>query len=580
MTDKPALSRVINQTQEWLSQQLAPRDPKATDEVSSARPARRARLIAICACVFLLALGVRLLHWQDEYLSANITLGSLTHRYEKQAAQMLDGEGILFPRDFQMRENVQQLIHPPGYPIFIAAIYATLGRSDNLLTIAQIIADTASAVIASLITAELFPLAVAALAGLLIAFSPHLAHYSLFLLPDSLVALPILIAVYLIIRASKRPRLITIIAAGVMIGLSCWLRSNGLLLALFVAAAIFLLFERGKRLRYSFAMIAATIITISPITIRNAVVYHHFIPLSLGAGITMIEGIADYDREKRFGMPASDLESKLKDIEWHNRPDYGQGLWKPDGIYRDQYRFRRGLEVIRSHPVWFAGVMLRRAAFMLRYNSSTSEGWPFDTAHVPVVSLEPSFGHQLATASDAEPVWTSSASELKADGQAIAPQAEAVISADGTSLEIAGDNSEFADQFASAPIQIEKSTDYLLRLSAKLLDGRAAAKVTSSDRRITLASAFIEKPEERTKRKAKDEDDTDADDSTDESGASPGEEEAASTPVFEMPFASGNRSEALLVISNNGPSQSRPKVEITRAELYRLGPTPHLWTRV
>jgi hypothetical protein len=49
---------------------------------------------------------------------------------------------------------------------------------------------------------------------------------------------------------------------------------------------------------------------------------------------------------------------------------------------------------------------------------------------------------------------------------------------------------------------------------------------------------------------------------------------------IKLPFASGNRSEALLVISNNGPSQSRPKVEITRAELYRLGPTPHLWTRV
>ena len=47
-----------------------------------------------------------------------------------------------------------------------------------------------------------------------------------------------------------------------------------------------------------------------------------------------------------------------------------------------------------------------------------------------------------------------------------------------------------------------------------------------------------------------------------------------------MPFASGNRDEVRLVISNNGPTAARPSVEIAGAELFELGPTPNMWTRI
>jgi hypothetical protein len=54
----------------------------------------------------------------------------------------------------------------------------------------------------------------------------------------SLAALPVLTAIYLMSKAARRPRFITVIAAGVMIGLSCWLRSNALVLAPFLAAVV------------------------------------------------------------------------------------------------------------------------------------------------------------------------------------------------------------------------------------------------------------------------------------------------------------------------------------------------------
>src|SRR6185295_20330816 len=137
--------------------------------------------------------------------------------------------------------------------------------------------------------------------------------YAVWLSPDTLAVLPILVAVYFVVRLSKRPNLVTAIVPGALIGLSCWLRANALLLAPFIAIAISLLVVRGQRLSCSIAFIAAALAVISPITIRNAILYRHFIPLSVGSGITLIEGIADYDRQGRFGMPKTDRDAANKD---------------------------------------------------------------------------------------------------------------------------------------------------------------------------------------------------------------------------------------------------------------------------
>ncbi|MEK6320284.1 MAG: glycosyltransferase family 39 protein [Acidobacteriota bacterium] len=261
-------------------------------------------------------------------------------------------------------------------------------KADSALRIVQIIGDAASSVVIFLIAAELFPAGVAIIPAMLCSFSPHLAYNSLMLAPDSLSILPLLLAVYLLIRAIKRPRFIAVVTAGALVGLSCWLRSNALLLAPFLVLIIPLLFERGKRLRYSLALISGTVITIAPVIIRNWIVFHQFIPLSTMAGLNLVEGIGDYDKENRFGMPSSDAESALKDAEWHDRPDYADNLWRPNGIERDNERFRRGLSVARSNPGWFLGVMLRRMEFMLRYNDFRQQDFPH-LATAPTVSDGP-----------------------------------------------------------------------------------------------------------------------------------------------------------------------------------------------
>ena len=370
----------------WLAERLAPTRARGITD-------RRAQTITVCAVIFVVALGVRIFHRQDrsfEIEQKDSQLMNLGRQYKHEVRRMYAEGGILFPRQHDP-SDARMLLHPPGYAILMAAIYGNDpgNHSYEGMMLIQITCDAVAAVAVFFIAAELLPFAVAVIAGLLVAISPHLGYYSLWFSPDTLSALPILIAVYLIIRTRKRPRIITAVSAGVMIGVSCWLRSNALLLAPMLAVMMLLVTEVKKRWKYALAMVVTTIIVISPITIRNWAVFHRFIPLTLASGLNLIQGIGEYDKEGRFGMPVRDPDADLKDVEWHGRPDYGQSLWDPDGIERDKYRFARGLEVVRSNPGWFAGVMLRRAIFMLRYNESGAHDWPINTATVPVVLKAP-----------------------------------------------------------------------------------------------------------------------------------------------------------------------------------------------
>jgi hypothetical protein len=467
------------------------------------------------------------------------------------------------------------LIHPPGYPIMMTAFFkmsdepdkkSKLAEADRWMRVVQITVDSAASVLVFVIASELLPLAVAIIAGLLAGLSPHLAYYSLLVAPDSLAVLPILLAVYLIIRATKRPRLITVMAAGVMIGVSCWLRSNALLLAPFLSAVALLLFEAGKRWRYSIAMVGAAMIVISPVTIRNWAVYHRFIPLSLGAGITMMEGVAVFDKEGRFDLPANDAAARLKDVEWYGRQDYTDSLWVPDGIERDRARLKRALQAIRSDPAWFFRVMLRRMAFMLRYNDFEQQETLFTTI-APTVLASPNFGHKLEPDGEMIRVWSNSAAELMASGTIISPGAKVSLT-DYETLEILSDNANYGDQFASALIPVREDTDYVLSIAVRLEQGPVEIKIGTTDSRVDLAS--VPAPEAERKRSAKKE--------TEEVG---GIASGDGRPMKEarLHFASGDQQQVRLLFYNNGASPSPKSMRVGRAEMFEVGPTPNLWTR-
>ena len=531
---------------------------------------RRAKFGLVCALLFMLAFGVRLLYWQDslsQIIRNDLPLNGMTQLYEDQAKQIREQGGILYPAGQTDTSDARMVAHPPGYSILMAAVLGAFGGFDTGLRVIQILADASAAVIVMLIAAELFPLAVAIIAGTLVALSPHFAYFSMLIVPDSMVALPILLAVYLIIRATRRPGLLIVIAAGALVGLSCWLRSNALMLAPFLVLAVWLLFDRTRRLRYSVALIAATILAIAPITLRNWIVYHEFIPISLGAGITFMKGIADYDEAGRFGLPLTDGQTVEKEAEWYGKPEYARHLWVPDGVERERDRFARGLSIVRENPGWFLTVMLHRMGFMLRYNDFRRQNIRHNTTIAPTISASPNFGHGLAIPAGTTPMWFNSPEDLMANGTVLSPQAEVSLANDGHTLQVAGDDSEYGTLFASAPIAIHRKTDYVLTLSVYLDQEPMAVKVQAADPRIILAIVSIPAVDRRVLRMAR------------RSTAEPGSTAWQLRTVMQVPFASGDVSEVRAVFSNNGVISQRPLALVDRAEMFEVGPTPHLWTR-
>ena len=345
------------------------------------------KLFIIVGAIFLLAVAVRLFFLYDPSLGARQVQAMVVQSYMN-VAHFLAEDGIAtFVSSPLSRVNAPNYLgHPPGYSIFLASIFKLFNDSDRTIQFIQIILDGVSAVLVFLIAAELITRRVALIAGVLVALSPQLAYHSVLLLPDTLSVLPLLLAVYLIARARRNPRLMSFILAGVSVGLSCWLRANALFLVLFLAAVIPFLFERGRRLRFALALVAGTVLSIAPMTIRNALIYRYFIPVSLGSGQTLLEGIADYDREGRFGIPETDVGITNMEAEMHGCPAYRDSLFSPDGVERERLRIGRALAVIRSNPLWFAGVMVKRASSMLRLERT------------PQIALRPSLIGRLSRA--------------------------------------------------------------------------------------------------------------------------------------------------------------------------------------
>ena len=351
-----------------------PKDPVATlVEKSKSRrhPAvlqrnsRRQRII-IAALILLSAFGVRLLVWQNKRAEALKVQTGVTENY-KHLARLLNQNGLAsFFDPTSTTSNPDLLGHPPGYPIMLALIYRLAGETDLAAQLFQMVCDSVAAVIIFLIAIELLSFGVGIIAGLMAAFAPQFSWNSIVLLPDTLAALPILIAIYLITRARQRPRWPTILAGGALIGVSCWFRPNGLLLAPFLALLMPIVFPRGLRLKMGLALIGGACLTIAPLTIRNALVFGHFIPVSLGAGQTLLEGIADYDETGSLGLSETDMGLMKQEAEAHKRPDYALTLFGPDAIQRDRERLARGFAIIRAHPIWFFTVMIRRAGSMWR----------------------------------------------------------------------------------------------------------------------------------------------------------------------------------------------------------------------
>jgi hypothetical protein len=338
---------------------------------------RRTKL-AFAVLVFSISFATRSLHAVDLgplMLTLDQPFGGLTRSYDQRAVSILKGDGLLGPYDIDPART-NWLAQAPGYSIYLSCIYRVAGRDFFKVQLIQNALNSLAPVLILLIAGQVVSWRVGVVSGLIAGLSHQMAHISNFVLPDSLAALPILGAFYFIVaaRQSRHDPYWCYLSAGLMLGLAAWLRPQTMLAAPFLALML-VLFENHRlaATRRVAVMVIVSFLTIAPITIRNVLVYGELIPINIGVGIVLWEGIADASGD-RFGAVARDEEVAEQEAALYGDARYAGSWSTPDGIQRDRDRVNKSLAIIRDHPFWYAGVMVARMGEMVKYS-----------AHAPLV---------------------------------------------------------------------------------------------------------------------------------------------------------------------------------------------------
>lgn len=491
------------------------------------------------AIIFLPALIVRFFHWQDSRFEVLNVQAGVVEKYQ-QFAKLLLEDGFLSFFDSQSRisADVNLMGHPPGYSYLIACIFGIAGESNAAIQFVSIFFDSLSAVLIFLIARRLFSYKIALIAGLLSAFSPQFGLNSNFLLPDTLAIFPILLAVLFFVCFVEKPNYVYLILTGICLGVSCWLRANALLMPVFFVFATLLLLKE-KRLIYSAVLLAAFCLTIAPITIRNAIVHKSFIPISLGSGQTILEGIADYDSEQKFGFSRWDVGIAKKEAEVFNRPDYAETLFGPDGVERDKMRIKQGWQVIRENPFWFGKVMFQRALTMLRLE------------RMNLVSTEIPVTNSLQT-NDSQTKHKILPDELIKNGEKLSAEASLAIS--NNNLQLKTDSSKKGEQFATQRFELEKHKDYLINVRLLITQGRVSLKIKGENSQKIYAAADVVFEESHTN-------------------------EYFYKDV-QMPFVPIQSEPVRIVFSNDVSDYPNSILDIEKIEVFELGESSFTWTWV
>ncbi len=289
--------------------------------------------------------------------------------FEKRAANILDGREHAFWIADPSRTDLAQ--YPPAFPWWIALIYRITGeRSAYSVQRVQWVLDLIlSLLLITGIAVTAYGWRVAIATSFLTALSPLLALYGAWPSADAPTAWFVLASAWLLLIAAKRNSAGWALGGGLMLGIACWLRVNPLYLAPCWAIAL-VVFGRAtwrKRVAMGTVVVAAAAMMISPIVVRNYLVFPVFTPTGGTIGANLWEGLGETELGRSNGFILGDDKMVERERLKLGLPqDFPLEAFWPDGIRRDQERARESLALIKEYPLWYAGVMLKRMWGMLK----------------------------------------------------------------------------------------------------------------------------------------------------------------------------------------------------------------------
>lgn len=230
----------------------------------------------------LLALGLRLVVvW---LCRAHEPSPDALEDYLPMAQHVLAGEGFLNAQGMPDYER------GPGYALFLAAVQS-VGGSDLLwVRLGQAVVDTATTCLVCGIGARLFSRRAGTLAAFTYAINPLAIWACALINPETLFAFLTALSVWFLVGGLASARPTSFLLCGVALGLAALCRATPLLLP--VVWVGLLCWIRGPRngLAWGACAAAGCLLTVSPWTVRNAVVFHELIPVSANGGANFYAG--------------------------------------------------------------------------------------------------------------------------------------------------------------------------------------------------------------------------------------------------------------------------------------------------
>ncbi len=156
---------------------------------------------------------------------------------------------------------------PVGYPAFVAAVYAAVGRSPRAVRVAQSILDAGTALLLFVALRRRSRRAALAAAGLWAIFPPAIAYATLLYSETLFCFLLALAAAWLLDEPDRT--VAWRLSLGALLGLLVLVKTTALLLVLFLP---WFALRGGKRWRRAAVIAAGVLLVVVPWIVRNAVV--------------------------------------------------------------------------------------------------------------------------------------------------------------------------------------------------------------------------------------------------------------------------------------------------------------------
>ena len=294
--------------------------------------------------VWVLKLGPKL-YWEDEY------------QYDKIATNLLEGKG------YTLNGVEPTAYRPPGQPIFLAMLYLSLGHNLLLVRISQSILGSLACLLVYLICTKLsFSKPCSIIASLLTALYPYNIYAAGSLYPIILITFLLLLATLFLVDAYSRYNRLTLIGAGICLGLGALTTTHIFVLFLYIPFWLILsprLFTLKKKLTYLSIVSITFALTVAPWFGRNFYVFHK-ITFSTNGGYNFWLGnnqVATSTSGRRLSPPV-ELSKKL-DLA-------------ASEVAKEEIFIKEALDFIKENPARFLQLSLEKALKFFSFYPETA----------------------------------------------------------------------------------------------------------------------------------------------------------------------------------------------------------------